>query len=75
MNYTLVTGATGGLGKEFCRALIKTDDLFLTGRSGEKLENLKAELLEINPSANICRRYNEQRRSAVAFRLRRRSRR
>ena len=53
MNYTLVTGATGGLGKEFCRALIRTDDLFLTGRSGEKLENLKAELLEINPSANI----------------------
>ena len=53
MNYTLVTGATGGLGKEFCRALVKTDDLFLTGRSAEKLNSLKEELLTINPSAKI----------------------
>lgn len=53
MNYTLITGATGGLGKEFCRALVKTDNLFLTGRNEEKLENLKKELLEINPSADI----------------------
>lgn len=53
MEYTLITGATGGLGGEFCRALIKTDRLFLTGRSEEKLENLKAELLALNPTADI----------------------
>ena len=34
MNYTLITGATGGLGGEFCRQLVVTDNLFLTGRNG-----------------------------------------
>ncbi|MBQ7374086.1 MAG: SDR family NAD(P)-dependent oxidoreductase [Clostridia bacterium] len=53
MGYVLITGATGGLGKEFCRQLINTDDLFLTGRTQEKLLDLKAELLKINPSRKI----------------------
>lgn len=53
MNYTLITGATGGLGGEFCRQLVVTDNLFLTGRNGEKLNALKCELLKINPDANI----------------------
>ncbi len=53
MEYTLVTGATGGLGSEFCRQLVKTDNLFLTGRSAEKLENLKNELHKINAKAEI----------------------
>ena len=44
MAYVLVTGATGGLGKEFCRQLCKTYDLFLTGRSEEKLKALSDEL-------------------------------
>ena len=52
MNYTLITGATGGLGEEFCRALIKTDDLFLTGRSEQKLLLLKEELQRIEAEAN-----------------------
>ena len=53
MGYTLITGACGGLGKEFCRQLVKTDKLFLTGRSDEKLGRLKEELLGINPRADI----------------------
>ncbi len=44
--FALVTGATGGLGKEFCRQLsAKGENLFLTGRSEEKLALLKSELL------------------------------
>lgn len=53
MGYSLVTGATGVLGKEFCKHLVLTDDLFLTGRSLEKLTALKGELLQINPLAKI----------------------
>lgn len=52
MAYTLITGACGGLGKEFCRQLY-SDDLFLTGRSSEKLLKLKQELSEINPQRKI----------------------
>lgn len=53
MGYTLITGACGGLGKEFCRQLIESDDLLLTGRSEEKLLKLKQELNEINPQRKI----------------------
>lgn len=53
MGYTLITGACGGLGKEFCRQLVKLNRLFLTGRSDEKLGRLKEELLGINPRADI----------------------
>ncbi len=53
MGYVLITGATGVLGKEFCRQLIKTDDLFLTGRNKEKLLELKAELEKQNPLKKI----------------------
>lgn len=53
MGYTLITGATGGLGKEFCRQLVKTDDLVLTGRSEEKLLQLKEQLKGINEGAKI----------------------
>ena len=53
MGYVLITGATGGLGKEFCRQLIKTDDLFLTGRNQEKLSTLKAQLQSEHPDKNI----------------------
>ena len=53
MEYTLITGATGGLGREFCRQLVATDNLFLTGRSKEKLEDLRSELLKISPNAEI----------------------
>lgn len=53
MGYVLITGATGGLGKEFCRQLIKTNDLFLTGRSEEKLIELKNELIKDYPERKI----------------------
>ena len=53
MGYTLITGATGGIGKEFCRQLVKTDDLLITGRNQEKLNALKEELLTIRDTAKI----------------------
>ena len=53
MCYTLITGACGGLGKEFCRQLAATDKLFLTGRSEDKLERLKEELLAKYPKVEI----------------------
>lgn len=47
MGYTLITGATGGLGKAFVYALAKRGErLILTGRSEEKLRALQAEILE-----------------------------
>jgi len=42
----IVTGATGGLGKEFVRLLInddRFDEIFVLSRNGENLENLKSE--------------------------------
>ncbi len=48
--YALITGATGGLGKAFAYALAKRGyTLLLTGRSGEKLSALQAELAEKYP--------------------------
>lgn len=43
--WTLITGATGGLGREFARQLAdKGNDLVLVGRSEEKLHAMAAEL-------------------------------
>jgi short-subunit dehydrogenase len=47
MEYTLITGATGGLGKTFVELCAeKKDNLILTGRSTEKLENLRTEIIK-----------------------------
>ena len=44
--YTLITGATGGLGSAFAHRLIRDgENLILTGRSEEKLRLLKEKLL------------------------------
>lgn len=51
--YTLITGATGGLGQAFCNQLVSSKNLILSGTSTEKLEKLKDRLLEKFPSANI----------------------
>ena len=52
--YALVTGATGGLGKAFVHALAKRGyALLLTGRSAEKLQALKSELLTQYENAEI----------------------
>ena len=41
----LITGATGGLGKEIAKEFAKNDcNLFLTGRNNEKLNTIKNEL-------------------------------
>ena len=50
MKYSLVTGATGGLGKAFAESLASRGyHLLLTGRSEEKLSALQAELAEKYP--------------------------
>lgn len=46
MAYTFISGATGGIGKAFCLECAKNgNDLFLTGRSQDKLTALKDEVL------------------------------
>ena len=48
-NFTLITGATGGIGKAFTFACAKKGyNLYLTGRSEEKLLALKEELKDYN---------------------------
>lgn len=45
----LLTGSTGGLGKEFSKAFLKSGAyVILCARNTEKLQSLKKELLEIN---------------------------
>lgn len=52
--YTLISGATGGLGKAFCKEVLKThSNIFLTATNNDRLSKLKEELLEHHPSANI----------------------
>lgn len=54
MEYTFITGATGGIGKAFCRYYAKKGcNLYVTGRSEEKLAALKEELLRINDSISV----------------------
>ncbi len=54
MAYTFISGATGGIGKAFSVACAKKGyDLFLTGRSEEKLALLKDELLKVNCDIKI----------------------
>ena len=48
-----IIGATGGLGHVICHNLVLQNDLILLGRSKRKLDELKDELLKINPSAKI----------------------
>ncbi len=52
--YSLVFGATGGIGKEFCKMLAKRgENLFISGRRQNKIELLKEELLSINPNIKV----------------------
>lgn len=54
MEYTFITGATGGIGKAFCRYYAKKGcNLYITGRSEEKLASLKEELLKLNDSISV----------------------
>ncbi len=52
--YTLITGATGGLGEEFAiQCAERGDDLFLTGRSEQKLSALHKKLSESFPLVKV----------------------
>jgi len=54
MPYTLITGATGGMGKEFSgECAVRGMNLFLTGRSSEKLEKLKNEIKSMNDNIDV----------------------
>jgi len=44
MKKILITGATGGIGKEICRLLKNDYDIYVMGRNQEKLDKLKTEL-------------------------------
>ena len=52
--FTFISGATGGIGKAMTKlSAQKGYDLFLTGRSMDKLESLKEELLKINEKITV----------------------
>lgn len=52
--YTLITGASGGLGNAFCHACAKRgENLFLTGRTQEKLDDLCLKLKQEYPQIKI----------------------
>ena len=52
--YSLIFGASGGIGKEFCLALAKRgENLVISGRSENKLELLKNELQTIKEGIKI----------------------
>ena len=52
--YTVITGATGGLGGAFTEVCFERgESLVLLGRSEEKLAKLKEELLRKNPSSEV----------------------
>lgn len=54
MAFTFISGATGGIGKAFTVACAKKGyNLFLTGRSNDKLFSLKEELLSVNKDIKI----------------------
>ena len=56
MKRTFITGATGGLGREFCKLFAADgNDLFLVGTNAEKLSALKAELeREYGVQVDVC---------------------
>ncbi len=70
MAYTFISGATGGIGKAFCIECAKCGyDLFVTGRSQDKLEGLKVEINKVNAKIDVkyfaCDLTSEIERSAM----------
>lgn len=54
MSYTFISGATGGIGKAFVyECVAKGYDLFLTGRSSDKLQTLKDDIHKIEPNVKV----------------------
>ena len=55
MAYTFISGATGGIGKAFCKNLaLKGENLFITGRSQQKLDELKSALIGMGAGQVEC---------------------
>lgn len=52
-NFTFISGATGGVGRAFAFACAKTGALFLTGRSEEKLAELKEDIIRKYPFCSV----------------------
>lgn len=52
-NFTLISGATGGLGRAFAFECAKEGNLFLTGRGEDKLARLRRELEEAFPQISV----------------------
>ncbi len=70
MSYTFISGATGGIGKAFAIECAKNGNaLFLTGRSNQKLQDLKSELNKVNGKIEIehyaCDLTNEKERAEM----------
>lgn len=69
MAYTFISGATGGIGKAFVEATAKKGyDLFLTGRSEQKLAKLKSEIstkYNVNVVTFVCDLTSEQDRAKM----------
>lgn len=51
--FVFISGATGGIGRAFCFACAKEGNLFITGRSEEKLSSLKGELIARFPGLRV----------------------
>lgn len=51
--YTLISGATGGVGRAFVFACAGRGNLFLTARSAERLAALKDEVLRAHPGIEV----------------------
>ena len=53
-DYTFISGATGGIGRAFCLSSAKRGyNLFITGRSGDRLKILKEELVRSYPDISV----------------------
>ena len=69
MHYTFISGATGGIGKAFAVSCAKKGyNLFLTGRSEQKLQALKQEILKdyaVNIEYMPCDLTDEQSRKQM----------
>ena len=54
MFFTLITGATGGLGREYALECAKRGyNLFLTATNNQRLEKLKDDILLVFPNIKI----------------------
>ncbi|MCD8371887.1 MAG: SDR family NAD(P)-dependent oxidoreductase [Clostridia bacterium] len=69
-SYTLVTGATGVLGGEFCRqCALKGENLYITGRKTDNLRVLQSTMRDINADISVifcpCDLADEQSRAQL----------